>query len=102
MENLLYKKGVGNMGMKEERGGKSAFVGSGLAVSTSQLFEKGVRFSVYIFLSSDLGGYNVESCQECFFYMICTRQYSVTVFPMAFTSLGKSLKIDNGVRILIK
>lgn len=49
MENLLDKKGEGNGGMKEEKGGKSAFVGSGLAVSTSQLFGKGVRCSVYIF-----------------------------------------------------
>lgn len=50
VENLLDKKGVGNGGMKEERGGKRAFVGCGLAVSTSQLLGKGVRCSVYIFL----------------------------------------------------
>lgn len=49
-ENLLDKKGVGNGGMKEEKGGKSAFVGSGLAVSTSQLLGKGVRCSVHLFL----------------------------------------------------
>ncbi len=40
--------------------------------------------------------------KNVFFYMMCTRQYSVMVFPMAFTSLRKSLKMDNGVRILIK
>lgn len=37
MENLLDKKGVGNGWMKEEKGGKRAFVGSGLAESISQL-----------------------------------------------------------------
>lgn len=35
MENLLDKKGVGNGGggVKEEKGGKSPFVGSGLLAS---------------------------------------------------------------------
>lgn len=42
VENLLDEKGVGNGGMKEEKGGKSAFVGSGLTVSTNQLLGKGV------------------------------------------------------------
>lgn len=37
-----------------------------------------------------------------FLYMICTRQYSVMVFPMAFTSLKKSFKMDNGVKYHIK
>lgn len=43
-----------------------------------------------------------ELSRMFFFYMICTRQYSVMVFPMAFTSLKKSFKMDNGVKIHIK